>query len=177
MGGWKPIFLQLLNAVADKLETLTLETGAVGAETPQRRHVVLPVDPRSPSLEVQRTPIVVSASKNEQFPEEIRNKTLDKVKISDLLNSPVSVSGTFARHVPPKLLSSCTVTPKLKVDAYKRKSLILLETNVDYTETDLDVVIREKCLGMYSNYFPMQTGLSFWLPRLFLFRSYVVFTW
>ncbi|KAH1001768.1 hypothetical protein HUJ04_005738 [Dendroctonus ponderosae] len=142
--------VELLNAVVEKLGTLTIETRTAAAETPLRRHVILPVDPRSPSVEVQRTPIVVSASKNEQFPEEIRNKNLEKVKIRDLLNSPVPASECFAKHVPPKLLSSCTVTPKLKVDSYKRKSLILLETNVDYTETDLDVVIREKCLSVYS---------------------------
>lgn len=45
--------------------------------------------------------------------------------------------------ISPKLLESSSV--KVKSDIMKRKSFVgLLETNIDYTETDLDAVIREK---------------------------------
>lgn len=130
-------------AAADKLKTLTIETGGldnnVAVETPLKRHLILGIDPRSPTLELQRTPIVVSASPDKRVPATIRNKNLDKVKNSSLLNSP--------KVVPPKLLDSTPISHKIQSDAYKRKSFVLLETNVDFTETDLDTVIQRKYLG------------------------------
>lgn len=138
--------IELLTTATEKLQSLTIENNHNGAptETPLKKHILLGIDPRSPSLEIQRTPILINASPNTKLPEKIRNKNLDKVLKCALPSTPKD------KVVPPKLLQSCPVTPKVpkpKLDAYKRKSFVLLETNVDYTETDLDNVIKEKYLG------------------------------
>lgn len=132
------IFLQVLSAAADKLSTLTIETTEndnPAIETPLKRHLILGIDPRSPTVGLQRTPIVISPI----YPSGIKNKNLEKVKKIDIPGN--SSSNTSS----PKLLSSNPITPKIvKNDALKRKSFVLLETNIDYTETDLDAVIQEK---------------------------------
>lgn len=104
-------------------------------ETPLKRHLILGIDPRSPTVGLQRTPIVISPI----YPTGIKNKNLEKVKKIDIPGN--SSSNTSS----PKLLSSNPITPKIvKNDTFKRKSFVLLETNIDYTETDLDAVIQEK---------------------------------
>jgi len=104
-------------------------------ETPLKRHLILGIDPRSPTVGLQRTPIVISPI----YPSGIKNKNLEKVKKIDIPGN--SSSNTSS----PKLLSSNPITPKIvKNDTFKRKSFVLLETNIDYTETDLDAVIQEK---------------------------------
>lgn len=107
-------------------------------ETPLKRHLILGIDPRSPTVGLQRTPIVISPIPGTVFPSGIKNKNLEKVKKIDL-------QGKSSSNASPKLLSSNPITPKIiKNNTCKRKSFVLLETNIDYTETDLDAVIQEK---------------------------------
>ncbi|XP_030765350.1 uncharacterized protein LOC115889486 [Sitophilus oryzae] len=137
--------IELLSAAAEKLQTLNLEETEIDSLTcekmftPLKTHIMLGIDPRSPTVEIQRTPIVVSASPDKKLPDILKNKNLDRVKKSGLLDTPKT-------HVPPKLLGSAPVTPKpIKPDESKRKSFVgLLETNMDFTETDLDTVLKEK---------------------------------
>ncbi|XP_066155366.1 uncharacterized protein [Euwallacea fornicatus] len=143
--------IEVLSSAALKFTDLTIEsseTDRPNIETPLKHHLILGIDPRSPSIGVQRTPIVVSASPDKKFPAIVKNKNLEKIKNSALLNSPIVAIGT-PKQVSPRLLSSHLATPKVAKndDAYKRKSFVLLETNIDFTETDLDVVIQEKYSG------------------------------
>ncbi|EFA04030.1 cell division cycle-associated protein 3 [Tribolium castaneum] len=99
-------------------------------------NVVLGIDPRSPTVEFNRTPIIVGAVTKEKQPKVLKNKNLDNVRKSEIQTTPVAVERKSV--VPPKLLST---SPVSLVTNYKRKSFVgLLETNVDFTETDLDTV-------------------------------------
>ncbi|KAL1513376.1 hypothetical protein ABEB36_002795 [Hypothenemus hampei] len=133
-----PIELASLSSV-DKSDLLNEanEPVVTCTETPLKRHFILGIDPRSPTVEIQRTPIVVNACPDKCFPQTIRNKNLEKVK-----NIALPMTSTAILPNSPKLLSSNIVTPKMKTDVYKRKSVGLLETNIDYTETDIDDTIR-----------------------------------
>lgn len=94
---------------------------------------VLPIDPRSPTTEFKRTPIIVET----KLPIKIHNKNLDNAR-----NELNAVTPRASKGIPPKLLESSPITSKT---SSKRKSLVgLLETNIDYTETDLDQVRQEK---------------------------------
>ncbi|CAH0557979.1 unnamed protein product [Brassicogethes aeneus] len=89
--------------------------------------VTLGMDPRSPAVEFTRTPIVVKATDED---------LLRKVQRRNLLNPSKNV-------VAPRLLESSPITTK--PEANKRKSLVgILETNVDFMETDLDFVMQQK---------------------------------
>lgn len=130
--------IEILSATTQKLKILALNN----AETPLKNHVFLGIDPRSPAIDFQRTPIIVSSSSPaNNLPEKLRNKNLDKVRKCTLPNTPNN------KVLTPKLLESSPITPKPTSDPYKRKSFVLLETNIDFTETDLDTVIKEKYLG------------------------------
>lgn len=100
---------------------------------------VLGLDPRSPTNEFVRTPIVISTS-NDNLLKVLHNKNLDKVIQSEICTTP-----TYKKEIiTPKLLGSSPI--KKRNDAYKRKSFVgLLETNIDFTETDIDAVLKEKC--------------------------------
>lgn len=103
------------------------------AKEPEIQTEILGIDPRSPTTEFTRTPIVVET----KVPVKIRNKNLDNAR-KELLTITPHVS----KVVPPKLLESSPISTK---SSSKRKSLVgLLETNIDYTETDLDKVAQEK---------------------------------
>lgn len=94
---------------------------------------LLSFDPRSPSTEFTRTPIVVET----RLPVKIHNKNLDNAR-----KELITVTPRVSKIVPPKLLDSSPISPKSNS---KRRSLIgLLETNIDYTETDLDQVTQDK---------------------------------
>lgn len=107
------------------------------------------VDPRSPSVEFTRTPIVTS-----NVPGKLRNKNLDNVKKqltdfsplkkSEKIENPSVEHGTPVKAVQgPILLEVTPITKKLE-QAQKRKSYVgLLETNLDYVETNLDAVVKK----------------------------------
>lgn len=96
-------------------------------------------DPRSPTNDFIRTPIVINVGENE-MPTKIKNKNLEKVLRSEICTPKNSEKSNI---IPPKFLGSSPI--KQRSDAYKRKSFVgLLETNIDFTETDLDAVIQNK---------------------------------
>lgn len=98
---------------------------------------ILSVDPRSPTVEFIRTPIAVT---EELTNKKLRNKNLDKARKEFVLSSPKNP----LKNTAPKLLESSPITAKLDA-ANKRRSVVgLLETNIDYTETDLDAVLKVK---------------------------------
>lgn len=117
-------------------------------------------DPRSPSLEIDRTPIVLPINKcrHSQWgvpntssellnkSSELLNKSveLESDKNSELLNKSVELQSELPNtRSPPKLLESIPILPK--TPDKKRHSLAgLLETNLDYHETDLDKVIQNQ---------------------------------
>ncbi|XP_018571068.1 uncharacterized protein LOC108910819 [Anoplophora glabripennis] len=136
--------LQLLSAANLKVDELKeTEFTAVADETSAKSKIVLlGIDPRSPTVEFQRTPIIINVSEADSAGK-FHNKNLDRVKQSVIITTPKSTTKQISTNIPPKLLESSPV--KAKSDAIKRKSFVgLLETNIDYTETDLDAVIREK---------------------------------
>lgn len=101
---------------------------------------VLGFDPRSPTNEFVRTPIVVPDDPNTPLIKKIHNKNLEKVIQSEICTTPTLKKD----KINPKLLESSPV--KRRNDSYKRKSFVgLLETNIDFTETDIDAVLKEKC--------------------------------
>lgn len=112
-------------------------------------NVAMNVDPRSPSVEFTRTPIVTC-----NVPGKLRNKNLDNVKKQLTDFSPLKKSekiensseehGTPVKTVQgPILLEVTPITKKLE-QAQKRKSYVgLLETNLDYVETNLDAVAKK----------------------------------
>ncbi|XP_017777711.1 PREDICTED: cell division cycle-associated protein 3-like [Nicrophorus vespilloides] len=96
-------------------------------------------DPRSPTYEYMRTPIVVSANSCEN---QAVTKNLEGVRKTLTLITPKKISD-MSSHVPPKLLESSPVTAKPNDN--KRKSMVgVLETNLDYVETNIDEVITNK---------------------------------
>lgn len=133
------ISLQLLSAAAEKLELLS------DNETPVKNKFILGIDPRSPTTDFKRTPIILDPTEGD-FPRTLRNKNLDKVRRTELLTSPIRSTEEYKASpsvIPPKLLQSSPI--KARTDAYKRRSLVgLLETNIDFTETDLDSILKEK---------------------------------
>ncbi|RZC39689.1 cell division cycle-associated protein 3 [Asbolus verrucosus] len=103
-------------------------------------NVVLGIDPRSPTVEFNRTPIIVSVASKEN-PPKLQNKNLDNVRKSLIQTTPLTRKSP--NIVPPKLLDSSPISAIPITN--KRKSLVgLLETNIDYTETDLDSVYKAK---------------------------------
>nr|CAI5839847.1 unnamed protein product [Callosobruchus analis] len=127
--------LEILTATADKLVELCEETA-----TPVKNAAyILADDPRSPTTEFKRTPIVIN--NKEDLLKKLHNKNLEKRLQSNIDATNVDNKPNI---VPPKLLESSPL--KARPDANKRKSFVgLLETNIDYTETDIDVVFQEKC--------------------------------
>lgn len=112
-------------------------------KTPRKsKTILLGIDPRSPTVEFTRTPIIVNVSESETV-EKIHNKNLDRVKRSVIITPKSTSRKQVSEKISPKLLESSPL--KVKSNNIKRKSFVgLLETNIDYTETDLDAVIREK---------------------------------
>lgn len=104
--------------------------------TKQKEETGLIDDPRSPTTEFERTPIVV-ACKTSGVPEKLHNKNLDNARKQLITLTP---GGRILQQKnTPKMLK----TPVKSEN--KRKSLVgMLETNLDYTETDLDEVIQKK---------------------------------
>ncbi|XP_065164724.1 uncharacterized protein [Atheta coriaria] len=90
-------------------------------------------DPRSPTCAFTRTPITAV------------DDTIDllkRVQIRNLQNIKKVISD-MPSQIPPKLLESSPI--HRKPDENRRKSFVgLLETNLDYVETDLDAVIMSK---------------------------------
>nr|CAH7748704.1 unnamed protein product [Callosobruchus chinensis] len=127
--------LEILTAATDKLEKLYEENA-----TPVKNSAyVLADDPRSPTTEFKRTPIVINDK--EDLLKKVHNKNLEKRLQGNIDTTNGAVKPNI---VPPKLLESSPI--KARPDANKRKSFVgLLETNIDYTETDIDVVFQEKC--------------------------------
>lgn len=130
----------VLNTSKNNLLLNTSEDSEEVFDSPITTNInVLGIDPRSPTNEFMRTPIVLKAS-NENLIKVIHNKNLEKVIQSEICTTPTIKK----ERVTPKLLESSPVKPRS--DCYKRKSFVgLLETNVDFTETDIDAVLREKC--------------------------------
>lgn len=84
-------------------------------------------------MEFERTPIVL--------PEKLHNKNLDNAR-KQLVTLTPAAKLLQQRNNPPKLLETSPVTQKCD---NKRKSMVgVLETNLDFTETDLDEVIQKK---------------------------------
>lgn len=98
------------------------------------------IDPRSPTVDFVRTPIVVPEGEA-PLPLKLHNKNLDNVRKS-LLQSSITKQikkKLPAKATPPKLLESNVIA--MKPVENKRKSYVgLLETNLDFIETDLDKV-------------------------------------
>lgn len=123
----------------------TIEDGPVEVEggnndAKEMVNVVLGIDPRSPTVEFNRTPIIVGVVAKENLPK-LQNKNLDNVRKTEIQTTPLAAEKK-SKLVPPKLLST---SPVSVVTNYKRKSFVgLLETNVDFTETDLDNVYQAK---------------------------------
>ncbi|XP_057672000.1 uncharacterized protein LOC130903758 [Diorhabda carinulata] len=125
-----------LNIVRTPLELLTSSTETLEPRIPIRnKNILLEVDPRSPTTDFERTPIIIG-SKISDFRRKLHNKNLDKANLAELID-------TQSSSIPPKLLESSPI--RVRLDSHKRRSLVgLLETNIDYTETDLDSILQEK---------------------------------
>lgn len=106
------------------------------------------LDPRSPSVEFTRTPLVIDKSSVK-----LRNKNLDVVR-GQIINAFPKTKGNLdtnetsnekchKKHKEPILLESSPINKKCDEKIEKRKSYLgLLETNLDYIETDLDEIQR-----------------------------------
>ncbi|CAH1984925.1 unnamed protein product [Acanthoscelides obtectus] len=131
--------LEVLSAAADKLEELYEENATPLKSTAY----ILADDPRSPTTEFKRTPIIVNDK--EDLLKKVHTKNLEKRLQGDVDSVNPTINHITKRNiVPPKLLESSPIRPK--PDSCKRKSFVgLLETNIDYTETDIDVAFQEKC--------------------------------
>ncbi|XP_019870550.1 cell division cycle-associated protein 3-like [Aethina tumida] len=91
---------------------------------------ILDLDPRSPSAEITRTPIVINKSEDDLL-RKVHRRNIKKTEQQ-------------SKIIGPKLLDSSPITSK--PDANKRKSFVgVLETNIDFTETDIDSVLQQKC--------------------------------
>lgn len=109
------------------------------------------IDPRSPTADFHRTPLMIKGET--KLPHGVHNKLLDKARrppITLTPEQPAQVTNTISNDMledtPPKLLE--TNTKLVKQIENKRHSFIgLLETNIDYVETDIDNVIRDKELN------------------------------
>ncbi|KAG5896390.1 hypothetical protein JTB14_009595 [Gonioctena quinquepunctata] len=140
--------LELLSAVSQKLENLEeIDAAFFHYQTPSKKEEkILGIDPRSPTVDFTRTPIILNA-KEAEIPKKLHNKNLEKVRQTEFHANHKHVDKSnqvTTTPVPPKLLESSPL--KSHLDKCKRKSLVgLLETNVDFTETDLDEVLRDKC--------------------------------
>ncbi|KAJ8960772.1 hypothetical protein NQ318_020066 [Aromia moschata] len=134
--------LQLLSEIPGRLELNENKLYELESETPAKNTLMLGIDPRSPTTEFKRTPIVINVEESD-VPKKIRNKNFDKVRQTIIMATPKATEEKTKNIVPPKLLESSPVAPKPEIN--KRKSFVgLLETNIDFTETDLDAVIQEK---------------------------------
>ncbi|XP_072388929.1 uncharacterized protein [Diabrotica undecimpunctata] len=127
--------LEVLSAAAEKLNCEN--------ETPIRnKNCIQDIDPRSPTTDFTRTPIVLESGYDSS--KKIYNKHLNKVRLSEMAQTSPNTAFNKKSAIPPKLLESSPI--QRKSEAYKRRSLVgLLETNVDFTETDLDKVLQDKC--------------------------------
>lgn len=98
------------------------------------------IDPRSPTVDFVRTPIVVPEDVA-PLPLKLHNKNLDNVRKA-LMNSPLnSTNKRLSDKIPPPKLLESNVIINPKVIENKRKSYVgLLETNLDFIETDLDQI-------------------------------------
>lgn len=86
-------------------------------------------------MEFERTPIVL--------PEKLHNKNLDNAR-KQLVTLTPAAKVLQQRSKPPKLIET---SPAIQKCENKRKSMVgVLETNLDFTETDLDQVIQKKLL-------------------------------
>ncbi|KAJ3654906.1 hypothetical protein Zmor_014059 [Zophobas morio] len=103
-------------------------------------NVIFGIDPRSPTVEFNRTPIIVGAVAKEKSTK-LQNKNLDNVRKLEIQTTPVTTIRKSSNIVPSKLKHS----PGSVASENKRKSFVgLLETNIDFTETDLDAVCQAK---------------------------------
>lgn len=106
------------------------------------------LDPRSPTDQFERTPIIIQ--ENQPHPKKLHNKILDNARRNLISSSTISprtnkdCDSTASALSPPKLISSI---PTFKKCNEKRKSFVgLLETNIDFTETNLDDFVKNKSL-------------------------------
>lgn len=100
------------------------------------------IDPRSPTVDFHRTPLIVKVETKSE-PNNIHNKIFDNVRRPSICLTPIKKP---SKDTSPKLLE--TNTKFVKQVENKRNSFIgLLETNIDYVETDIDIVIQKKTLS------------------------------
>lgn len=129
------------DVVSDMNSTINYEI--IGTPTTTK---ILSFDPRSPNSEFVRTPIVVNREPGEVkiASMKLHNKNLDNVRksIIQCATPPPKESASTPERgiIPPKFLGSSPVV--VKSNDNKRRSFAgLLETNLDYVETDLDAVL------------------------------------
>lgn len=155
----------LISALFIKLHSQVLKTPAATADNSlnitedlsdcTEHEICTDLDPRSPTTEFHRTPIIT-----DNFPKDkpLRNKNLDKVLMPIVAITPIkpkkiservirkiceSADNDSMKIISPKLLESKPIV--IAVPEKKRNSVVgLLETNIDFIETDLDVVIQSK---------------------------------
>ncbi|KAL3281461.1 hypothetical protein HHI36_004670 [Cryptolaemus montrouzieri] len=104
------------------------------------------IDPRSPTDQFHRTPIIIQNDASSQLPPKLHNKILDNARrnmnYTPTSSSKVNKNSHIKSLISPKLLES---SPISKRNNEKRKSFVgLLETNIDYTETNLDNFVKTK---------------------------------
>lgn len=95
-------------------------------------------DPRSPSVEFTRTPIVI-----ERQSAKLRNKTLDNVRKQMMETTPFKTTGKSEESNSSKkspILLESHVKKNASQNEKRNSTIGLLQTNLDYIETDLDNV-------------------------------------